>query len=84
MQYTLQIDINLMHDIKQYRFNTESKLMVIGDDVCDGDDEEALEIPLSEVESRINLTPKVKIVDMAMLCFATRFVLSVGKVFKVY
>jgi hypothetical protein len=62
----------------------ESESMMVGDDGGGGDDEEALEIPLSEVESRINLTPKVKIVDMAMLCFATRFVLSVCKVFKVY
>jgi hypothetical protein len=35
--------------------------MVVDDDVGSGDGEEALEIPLSEVESRINLTPKQRL-----------------------
>ena len=56
----------------------ESEPMVVGDDVGGGDDEEALEIPLSGVESRINLTPKTKIVVSAVLCFAKRFVLLAG------
>ena len=44
--------------------------MVVGDDVGGGDDKEALEITLSGVESRINLTPEMKIVVSAVLCFA--------------
>jgi hypothetical protein len=36
----------------------ESEHMVVGDDVGDGDGEEALKISLSGVESMINLTPK--------------------------
>ena len=56
----------------------ESESMVFGDDVGGGDDEEALEIPLSGVESRINLTPKMKIMVLAALCFAKRFILLAG------
>ena len=56
----------------------ESEPMVVGDDVGGGDDEEALKIPLSGVESRINLTPKTKIVVSAVLYFAKRFVLLAG------
>ena len=52
--------------------------MVVGDDVGGGDDEEALEIPLSGVESRINLTPEMKIVISAAFCFAKRFVPLAG------
>ena len=52
--------------------------MMVGDDVGGGDDEEALEIPLSGVESRINLTPETKIVVSAALCFAKRFVPLAG------
>ena len=48
----------------------ESESMMVGDDVGGGDDEEALEIPLSGVESRINLTLEMKIVVLAVLCFA--------------
>ena len=48
----------------------ESESMMVGDDVGGGGDEEALEIPLSGVESRINLTPKTKIVVLAVPCFA--------------
>ena len=58
--------------------------MVVGDDVGGGDDEEALEIPLSGVESRINLAPKTKIVVPAALCFAKCRVLPGGSVFRVY
>jgi hypothetical protein len=54
----------------------ESESMMVGDDDGGGDDEEAaLEIPLSRVESRINLTPKTKTVVLAALCFAKRRVL---------
>ena len=56
----------------------ESEPMVVGDDVGGGDDEEALKIPLSGVESRINLTPETKIVVSAALCFAKRLVLPEG------
>ena len=53
----------------------ESEPMVFGDDVGGSDDEEALEIPLSGVESRINLAPETKTVVSAALCFAKRRVL---------
>ena len=53
--------------------------MVVGDDVGGGDDEEALEIPLSGVESRINLTPEMKIVVSAALYFVKRLVLPGGR-----
>ena len=56
----------------------ESESMVVGDDVGGGDDEEALEIPLSGVESRINLAPETKIVVSTELCFAKRRVLPGG------
>ena len=56
----------------------ESEPMVVGDGVGDGDDKEALEIPLSGVESRINLTPKTKIAVSAALCFAKHLVLPEG------
>jgi hypothetical protein len=48
----------------------ESEPMVVADDVGGGDDEESLEIPLSGVVSRINLTPKMKIVVSAALCYS--------------
>jgi hypothetical protein len=47
----------------------ESENMVVGDDIDDGDGKEDLEISLSGMESRINLTPETNIVDVAMLCF---------------
>ena len=56
----------------------ESEPMVVGDDVGGGDDEEALEIPLSGVESRINLTLEMKIVVSATLCFVKCLVLLAG------
>jgi hypothetical protein len=56
----------------------ESEYIVAGDDVGGGDDEEALEIPFSRVESRINLTPETKIVVSAVLCFAKHSVLMAG------
>ena len=49
--------------------------MVEGDGVGDDDGEEALEIPFSGVEKRINLTPETKIVVVAALWFAKRPVL---------
>jgi hypothetical protein len=45
----------------------ENKHMVDGDGVGDDDDEEALKIPLSGVESRIMQPPKMKIVMVAVL-----------------
>jgi hypothetical protein len=45
----------------------ENKHMVDGDSVRDDGDEESLEIPLSEVESRINEHPKMKIVVVTAL-----------------
>ena len=56
----------------------ESESMVVGDDVGGGDDEEALKVPLSGVESRINLTPEMKIMVSAVLCFTKRLVLPEG------
>ncbi len=56
----------------------ESEPMVVGDDVGGGDDEEALEIPLSGVESRIILTPKTKIVVWVACCFVKCFVPLAG------
>jgi hypothetical protein len=56
----------------------ENKHMVDGDDVSDDGDEEALEIPFSEVESRINQPPKTKIVVVAALWFAKSSVLLGG------
>ena len=57
----------------------ESEPIVVGDDVGGGDDEEALEIPLSGVESRINLAPETKIVVSAALYFAKCLVLPGGR-----
>jgi hypothetical protein len=48
----------------------ESESMEVGDDVGGSDSEEALKIPLSGVDSRINLTPTKKIIFLAALCFA--------------
>jgi hypothetical protein len=45
----------------------ENKHMVDGDGVGDDGDEEALEIPLSGVESRILHTSKMKIAMVAVL-----------------
>jgi hypothetical protein len=50
----------------------EGESMMVGDDVGGGDDEESLEIPLTGVESKINLTPETKILVLAALCFAKR------------
>ena len=47
-----------------------NKQMVGGDGIGDDGGEDPLEIPLSSVESRINLTPKMKIVVVAVLRFA--------------
>ena len=46
------------------------ELMVDGDDGGDDDGDEAPRIPPPGVKSRINLTPKSKIVVAAALCFA--------------
>ena len=62
----------------------ESEPMGVGDDVDGGDDEEALEIPLSGVESRINLTPEMKIMVVAVLDIAKESVLLGLRVFGVY
>jgi hypothetical protein len=47
----------------------ESEHMVAGDDVGGDDGEEDLETALSGVENRTNVTPKTKIVDVAVLYF---------------
>jgi hypothetical protein len=62
----------------------ESESMMVGDDGGGSDDEEALEIPLSGMESRINLTPETKIVVLAAFCFMKRRVLPGGSIFRVY
>ena len=56
----------------------ESEPMMVGDDVGGGDDDESLEIPLSGVESRINLTSQTKIVVSAALYFVERSVALAG------
>jgi hypothetical protein len=48
----------------------ENKHMVDGDGVDDDGGEEALEIPLSSVENRINQPPKTNIMVVAVLWFA--------------
>jgi hypothetical protein len=48
----------------------EDELMGDGDDVGDDGDEAALEIPLSEVENRINQPLKMKIMMVVALWFA--------------
>ena len=48
------------------------KLMVDGDGVDDDGDEDGDKIPLSGVESRINLTPETKIVVVAALRIAKK------------
>jgi hypothetical protein len=53
----------------------ENKHMVGGDDVGNDGGEEALEIPLSGMESKINQTPKVKIMVLAVLWFAKSSIL---------
>jgi hypothetical protein len=53
----------------------ENKHMVDGDVVGNDGGEEALKIPFSGVENRINLTPKTKIVVVAALHFAKSFLL---------
>ena len=58
--------------------------MVDGDDVDDDGDEDGDEIPLSGVESRINLTPETKIVVVAALRIAKESVLMGLRVFGVY
>ena len=54
------------------------KYMVGGDGVGDDGGEDPLKIPLSGMESRINLAPKTKIGMVAALHFAKRSVLLVG------
>ena len=56
----------------------ENKHMVDGDDVGDDGGEDGVEIPLSGVESRINLIPETKIVVVAALWFAKDSVLLAG------
>ena len=60
------------------------KLMVDGDGVDDDGDEDGDKIPLSGVESRINLTPKTEIVVVAALCIANRSPLLGLRVFRIY
>ena len=48
----------------------ESEHLVDGDGVDDDGGEDGVEIPLSGVESTTNLTPEMKIVVVAALCFA--------------
>ena len=58
--------------------------MVDGDGVDDDGGEDGDEIPLSGVESRINLTPKTKIVVVAAFRIAKKSVLLGFRVFGVY
>ena len=58
--------------------------MVDGDGVDDDGDEDGDEIPLSGVESRINLTPKTKIMVAAALRIAKESLLLGLRVFHVY
>jgi hypothetical protein len=53
----------------------ESKQMGVGDEVCGDDDGEDLQIPLPNVESKTNLTPKMKIVDVVVFYFTKGSVL---------
>jgi hypothetical protein len=48
----------------------ESEHTVDGDSVDDDGDENVVEIPLSGMESRTNLTPETKIMVVAALYFA--------------
>ena len=58
--------------------------MVDGDGVDDDGDEDGEEIPLPGVESRTNLTPKMKIVVAAVLCIADEPPLLGLRVFHIY
>jgi hypothetical protein len=49
----------------------ESVNMVDGDGVGDDGCEDSVEIPLSDVESRMNLTPKIKIL-VVVICLAEK------------
>ena len=60
------------------------KLMVDGDGVDDDGDEDGNEIPLSGVESRINLTPEMKIMVVAALHIANRSPPLGLRVFHIY
>ena len=62
----------------------EMKLMVDGDGVDDDGGDVGDEIPLSRVESRINLTPETKIVVVAALRIAKESVLLGFRFFSVY
>jgi hypothetical protein len=58
----------------------QNKHMVDGDGVGDDGDEEALEIPLPGVESRIQQPPKMKIVMVVALWVSKNFVLLGNRV----
>ena len=62
----------------------ETNLMVDGDGVDDDGDEDGDEIPLSGVESRTNLTPKMKIVAVAALRILNESLLPGLMFFLVY
>ena len=62
----------------------EMKLMVDGDGVDDDGGEDGEEIPLSGVESRINLTPETKIMVVAKLRIANRSVLLGLRFSRIY
>ena len=62
----------------------EKNLMVDGDGVDDDGGEDGDEIPLSGVESRINLTPETKIVVVAALRIAKESLLLGLRVFGIY
>jgi hypothetical protein len=53
----------------------ESEHMVVGDDIAGDDGGEDLEILLSGLESRTNVTPETKIMDVTTLCFVKGSVL---------
>jgi hypothetical protein len=62
----------------------ENKHMVDGDGVSDDGDEEALEIPLPGVESRMLQPLKMKIVMVVVLWVSKNSVLLGNRVFGVY
>jgi hypothetical protein len=61
-----------------------SEHMVVRDGVGGGDGEETLNISLSNMDRRINLTCDTKIMDVAALCFAEISLPLARYVFRIY